>query len=75
MAKSMVEVEHSELEEAFVYLDGLRESGATNMFGAAPWLQSEFGWEKTKSREILQMWMKSFDESLEMDERIEKALK
>lgn len=29
--------------EYFEYLDELRESGVTNMFGAAPYLVSEFG--------------------------------
>lgn len=29
-------------EEMLVYLDELRNSGATNMFGARPYLQEEF---------------------------------
>ncbi len=41
------------------YLDKLRESGETNMFGATPYLMERFGIEKGYAREILQEWMKS----------------
>jgi len=47
-------------EEHLKYLDGLRESGITNMWGAAPYLADEFGIEKQESREILFYWMDSF---------------
>jgi hypothetical protein len=49
-------------ERMFVYLDELRESGVTNMFGAAPYLQNEFGLDKHEAREVLSMWMKTFSE-------------
>lgn len=39
------------------YLDKLRESGETNMFGATPYLQEEFGLDKQEAREILIEWM------------------
>lgn len=42
------------------YLDKLRESGATNMFGATPFLMEEFGLEKKEARAILAEWIKSF---------------
>lgn len=42
----------------FDFLDELRLSGETNMFGAAPYLQAEFGIDKKEAREILQNWMK-----------------
>ena len=42
------------------FLDELRESGATNMFGAGKWLQEEFGLEKGEARQILATWMKNF---------------
>ena len=44
------------------YLDQLRESGETNMFGAAPYLQREFDLERKESQDILLEWMKSFEE-------------
>jgi hypothetical protein len=42
------------------YLDILRESGETNMFGAATYLISEFGMNKDKAQSILQFWMEDF---------------
>ncbi len=35
-----------ELEAVLTYLDALRASGATNMFGAGEYLEEEFGFEK-----------------------------
>lgn len=42
------------------FLDELRESGETNMFGASPYLQEEFGLDKHEARAILSEWMASF---------------
>ena len=42
------------------FLDNLRESGTTNMFGAAPYLMEEFLLDKYEAREILLEWMKTF---------------
>ena len=42
------------------YLDELRESGETNMFGAASYLVMEFGLEKKEARAILSEWMATF---------------
>jgi len=42
------------------YLDALRESGVTNMFGAASYVEDEFGTTSSESRDILKYWMKSF---------------
>jgi hypothetical protein len=47
-------------EEMFDYLDVLRETGVTNMFGAAPYLQQAFGIEKTEAKSILLEWMKTY---------------
>lgn len=44
------------------YLDKLRESGVTNMFGAAPYLQTMFGLNRNDAKEILLYWMASFEE-------------
>ena len=44
------------------FLDDLRESGETNMFGATPYLQDEFDLSKEDARLVLQYWMKSFAE-------------
>ena len=46
-------------KEIFEYLENLRESGITNMFGAGIFLQEEFGLGKLEAREFLLKWMKS----------------
>ena len=48
------------LQDAYEYLDSLRESGVTNMLGAGVYLQQEYGVDKYEAREILGMWMKDF---------------
>ena len=54
-------VERPELveDEHLTYLDDLRESGDTNMFGAGSYLEDEFGLHRFKARTVLQYWMKS----------------
>ena len=52
-------------KEMFTYLDDLRDSGITNMFGAAPYLAQAFDIDKRAAREVLSKWMKSFNESEE----------
>jgi len=44
------------------FLDELRESGATNMFGAGSYLEEEFGLDKREARVVLSEWMKTFKE-------------
>jgi hypothetical protein len=56
-------IDESKKEEYFDYLDELRESGATNMFGAGPYLTREFRELDTKSsHEVLSEWMETFSE-------------
>ena len=47
-------------DEHLEYLDNLRESGQTNMFGATPYIQQEFGEEKHFAQQILSYWMETF---------------
>ena len=47
------------------FLNDLRDSGVTNMFGAAPYLQKEFGIDQKSARGVLANWMQSFSENLE----------
>ena len=47
----------------FEYLDHLRESGVTNMFGAVPYLQQEFpelSFDRAQAVYILRQWMASY---------------
>lgn len=48
-------------EEYLTYLDELRESGDTNMFGARPWLMEEFpDLSDDEASRVLLYWMRSF---------------
>ena len=50
-------------EDYFTYLDILRESGVTNMFGAVPYLLEEFSeLSATEARKLLKSWMETFSE-------------
>jgi len=55
-------------KEAMQYLNRLRDSGVTNMFGAAPYVQEEFGLDRAEARRILTLWMDNFNEEAEYDE-------
>jgi len=49
-------------KEEFEYLDRLRESGETNMWGAGTYLHSEFGMGRKEARAIVGLWMDTFQE-------------
>ena len=49
-------------KEMFDYLNDLRGSGVTNMFGASPYLVDEFDIDKYEARKVLSKWMENFNE-------------
>ena len=50
-------------QEILEYLNDLRNSGATNMFGALPYLTAEFPDEtKQECKRCLMLWMNNFNE-------------
>jgi hypothetical protein len=50
-------------EKYLLYLDALRESGITNMFGARPYLMNAFpNLNSYEALEILSYWAKTFIE-------------
>jgi hypothetical protein len=49
-------------EDHLYYLDLLRETGATNMFGARPYLMEEFDIDGDTAAKILTYWMRIFSE-------------
>lgn len=53
------EANKEKYKEEFEYLDDLRDSGRTNMFGAAPYLASKFEIKIQEARKILTLWMES----------------
>jgi len=49
--------------EYLEYLDELRKSGVTNMFGARPYLMDEYPeLGEEQARDVLLYWMRSFGE-------------
>ena len=49
----------------FRYLDDLRESGKTNMFGAVPYLVEAFNITKYDAQRHLIKWMETFEKRRE----------
>lgn len=49
-------------EKYYEFLDELRGSGVTNMFGAGPYLVEFFGVSRKEAHEILSDWMNTFSE-------------
>ena len=47
-------------QQYFNFLDILRETGITNMFGAPMYLVDEFGLSKYEARDITKEWMEQF---------------
>ena len=57
------------IKDMHTFLNDLRDSGVTNMFGAAPYLQKEFGLDKREARQVLANWMQSFSEHLDEERK------
>ena len=55
---------HLDKELYFEFLNELRESGTTNMFGAGSYLEDEFPeLNRQEAKEVVLEWMESFDKS------------
>lgn len=63
------------LEPYFVYLDKLRSSGVTNMYGAPRYLEESFGLEKNAAIEICKLWSSTFNHYTTPLQRAKKAKK
>ena len=48
-------------KKVFRFLNDLRDSGITNMFGARPYVVEAFGIPKKEAGELLTLWMKNFN--------------
>lgn len=42
------------------YLESLRQTGVTNMFGAGVYLEKRFGLSKKDAKKVLLEWMQSY---------------
>lgn len=56
-----VETDNDE-ETVFKYLDDLRESGVTNMFGATPFIEGKFEIGRADAGALLTKWMRTFED-------------
>ena len=55
-------------KNAFLYLNQLRRSGATNMHRATPYLQLRFSITQEDARNLLGKWMRVFNDEGNYDE-------
>ena len=55
-----MEIDKEKLEK-FLYLDNLRESGVTNMSGAAGYLINQFTLNTDEASSILLEWMETYE--------------
>jgi len=58
MTRPTTEIE----KNVMTYLNDLRDSGVTNMFGASPYVVDEFGLNNKEARNLLVLWMENFNE-------------
>ena len=65
----MTDYSTDELANFFGFLDDLRASGVTNMFGASPYLMREFDLSHDESSTVLQLWMRTFSHDKTPQER------
>lgn len=49
-------------QDVFLFLNDLRDSGETNMFGAGSYIVDEFNIDKRKASKLLSLWMDNFNE-------------
>lgn len=53
--------------EALEFLNFLRKTGVTNMFGAGPYVEEEFGIDRREARRLVSLWMRNFNEEGKYD--------
>jgi hypothetical protein len=53
----------SNVRDEFIYLNRLRESGETNMFGASPYLACAYDIPRREASKILTAWMQWVNEN------------
>ena len=63
-----------ELLVYFEYLDELRQSGITNMYGATYYLISEYDLGPKEAEQVLHAWMKSYSGELSVKLRVKAVL-
>lgn len=61
MHQALSETSYTE-DEVFEYLVDLRDSGVTNMWGAAPYIAEQFDVREREARRLLIAWIGSFED-------------
>lgn len=74
MSGEMEPITREQWNEYLTYLDELRDSGETNMFGAGAYVQSEFGLGRREARTVVTTWMETYDPFKSITERVDVAL-
>ena len=49
-------------EHVFEFLNDLRESGVTNMYGASPYIREAFNINRYEANRLLTKWMETYSE-------------
>jgi len=62
-----------EIKKHFNFLDGLRESGVTNMLGSSTYLVDTFGLNKNLANHILAEWIKTFNPGTSLEARVSQV--
>jgi len=62
-------------QEHLDYLDTLRESGVTNMYGSTSYIMEEFDIPKNEASKILSYWMKTFSDRMKENNKKTKKEK
>lgn len=57
-----IDLEDEFTQDIFAYLDDLRESGVTNMYGAAAYIQQDWGLSREDAQGFLGEWMRTFSD-------------
>ena len=55
-------------QEVLEFLNILCDSGATNMFGAVPYIKDEFELDSKEAKRLLSLWMANFNDEGEYNE-------
>ena len=49
------------IKKTWLYLEWLRRSGQTNMYGAVPYLMEEFWFDEKEAKKVLIEWMQNYN--------------
>jgi len=63
-----------ELADMFQFLDDLRSSGVTNMFGAAPHVQRQYGLSDDLAKKVATAWMQTFSTKTDLTQRVDQLM-